>query len=359
MCPFAPYADPEQIIPPFSNYISIRKNFLSIEDDCRTYLPYNGDNYTYKPDTDIHKLEEKIQSRRQDFETKSAIAERAKLWTPYALEMLSRVECRPRDVVEFLGHPRDLEFLPQELPSELDNSWKHFKGLHGEDRKQLKDRPVSIAEMIEMLPNGSSSRQLVSACILNQAFFNVTGIDMFQIFKPIFIQSLEIPKLTTEGGPIGLRPSHPYIKLECLLCHAHNCPGHGEFEEEDGVSQRIRVAYVTSANAERNANSERKEGGQHAERFLGLGEDGTVSGPEWTRLLKEDQSWDDQTPCSDDCFWLQRNRTRSNDEWSPEERQAFEAVYLAYRHDRRGSCMMAELGICRKSCVNVSRPPHC
>ena len=220
VCPFTLYSDTQRITPPFSNYISIRTNVLSKEDDSRTYLPYNGDGFTFNPDSDYHKLEEKIGNNRKNFERTAAMTERARLWVPYASDLLTRTGCSPRNIIEFLGHGRDADFPPRELPSESAKSWKHFKGMYRKDQKQLGEAPLSVAKMLEILPDRSTGRQLAFACTLNHAFIKITGTDLYSIFEPVFVRSVEIPEVSADTKGAGLRLFDTYTRFECLVCNA-------------------------------------------------------------------------------------------------------------------------------------------
>ena len=99
-----------------------------------------------------------------------------------------------------------------------------------------------------------------------------------------------------------------------------------------------------------------------ARSVLGLGEDGTVSGPEWTALRRADQPLDDQTTCSDLCFWRKKNRDATDGKpWSSDERRLLSMVRLGYQHDLRGPCMLKQLGLFSRTCCEVRMTPekHC
>ena len=107
---------------------------------------------------------------------------------------------------------------------------------------------------------------------------------------------------------------------------------------------------TVSRKAKRRARSD-----QDLKAYVGLNKDGTVSGSEWLPLRREDQAFDDQTVCSDSCFWLKTNRGKSQPEWSTHELGILNELRIVQQYDLRGSCMLAEFRLMDKACVEVKR----
>lgn len=131
---------------------------------------------------------------------------------------------------------------------------------------------------------------------------------------------------------------------------SHECPGHGEFDDEDEDknirvrinakpdSPTIRKRQSTEAQLISNGTDFTKSLVQDA---VGLNDDKVVSGQPWTKFKDEDSGFKDDELCSDHCFWLKNNRSTLSSAWSEPEIQLFNTLVPVYIDIRRGPCFIA------------------
>lgn len=82
-----------------------------------------------------------------------------------------------------------------------------------------------------------------------------------------------------------------------------------------------------------------------------MDDDKNVSGTPWTKFKNDDSAFEDDELCSDNCFWLKKNRTASSSAWSEEDTQLFDTLAPAYLDIRRAPCLIT-LAI-KKPCYEV------
>ena len=147
-----------------------------------------------------------------------------------------------------------------------------------------------------------------------------------------------------------------------MLTHhySHECPGHGEFNDEDEQANvRLRLNAKPLSPPAVNCKSIVNGDGPSKVEFdtstiknaLGRNEDGTVGGQALITISDLDSAFKDDELCSDSCFWLKANRSRSSTEFTAEEMELLHVLLPAYRGNRRGACLLA-LAI-EKPCVEV------
>ena len=90
-----------------------------------------------------------------------------------------------------------------------------------------------------------------------------------------------------------------------------------------------------------------------AQQALGMNDDKTISGAFWSEVREDDNGFDDDEVCSNECFWPKENRYRSLPEWSKVDQELLETLRPAYENDRRGSCLISQFGLIDKPCVEV------
>lgn len=148
------------------------------------------------------------------------------------------------------------------------------------------------------------------------------------------------------------------IKLTYNL--SHECPGHGEFNDEDdqkNVRLRLNAKPLCPPAADNRSMANGDDPNQiqvdisKIENALGRNEDGTVSGQALLTISDLDSVFKDDEFCSDSCFWLKANRSRSVSDFTAEDMGLLHTLLPAYRGNRRGACMLA-LAI-DKPCVEV------
>jgi len=74
---------------------------------------------------------------------------------------------------------------------------------------------------------------------------------------------------------------------------------------------------------------------------VGMDDDKIVSGKPWSKFKDEDAAFKDDELCSDNCFWLKKNRSTLSLGWSEEDTELFNTIAPAYIDIRRGPCLIA------------------
>ena len=139
------------------------------------------------------------------------------------------------------------------------------------------------------------------------------------------------------------------------LPFSHECPGHGEFEDDDyknNVRVRINAEPLSSSQSMPTLKSGPARFDTSAiSNALGQDEDGNVSGQPLIPIRRFDHAFRDDESCSESCFWLKSNRLVDASEFSPQEMEDMFISLPAYYNDRRGACMLALF--VEKPCVQV------
>ncbi|MCJ1402180.1 hypothetical protein MMC11_005400 [Xylographa trunciseda] len=368
-------------IPPYTNYISTKRNILIEDDKNRTFLLYYGDDASV--DGDYAKLESQITQKRSYYHHTNSIAEKAKLYGPYAESFLAKLGCDVSMVLRYLLDETN-STAPEELTPNLAMIWlnrgAHLKEGYYDDSEESdtsKRRHRSKAGppqnqwqvVINSLPTPSTSRAAAAAGIACAAFANVLEFSLWHVVKRhrLVLDAVSRKHRTTDnvdrvfgaanGSPSSslspARDSDPlgtYADLGCLVCYAHECPGHGEFEDgDDEKNIRIRInAKPPSPKSPKHKQRRRLTNEEHIgvtssslEAAVGINEDKIITGKPWAALKDEDSGFKDDELCSDECFWLKSNRSMLSSSWADHDLKLFNTLLPGHQGNRRGSCLLA------------------
>ncbi|MCJ1438246.1 hypothetical protein MMC27_007634 [Xylographa pallens] len=387
-------------IPPYTNYISTKRNILIEDDKNRTFLPYYGDDISI--DHDSADLESRITRNRSYYHHTNSIAEKAKFYGSYAESFLAKLGCNVSMVLRYLLNETN-PAAPRELTTNLATMWLNRKAHLNEgyyDDSEESDpsttqhrlkarRPQKQWQAVSNgLPPPSTSREAAAAGIACTAFANVLDFSLWHVVKRhrLVLDAVTRKHRTTDindrgsGVTNGLpsdslsptRDSNPlgtYADLGCLVCYAHECPGHGEFEDDD-EEKNVRVRINAKPPSPK---SPKDKTGRHLtdeeytrvissslEAAIGINEDNSITGKPWALLKSEESGFKDEETCSDKCFWLKSNRSVLSSSWNDHDLKLFNTLLPAHEGNRRGSCLLA-LGMnkpCNEVFLKVLRAAH-
>ena len=238
-------------IPPYTNYISTKRNILVEDDKNRTFLPYYGDDTSV--DRDSADLESRINQNRSYYHHTNSIAEKAKLYGSYAESFLAKLGCDVSAILRYLLD-ETRPSAPDELTPNLATTWlnreAHLNEGYYEDSEESDSsiaqhrlkarRPQKQWQVVfNGLPPSSTSREAAAAGIACTAFANVLGFSLWHVVKRhrLILDAVTRKHRTTDnndrvsgltnGLPSGsLSPSRDsdslgtYADLGCLVCYA-------------------------------------------------------------------------------------------------------------------------------------------
>ncbi|MCJ1390602.1 hypothetical protein MMC18_003463 [Xylographa bjoerkii] len=376
-----PYSAGNVAIPPYTNYISTKRNILIEDDKNRTFLPYYGDDASV--DYDYADLESRITRNRSYYHHTNSIAEKAKIYGPYIKIFLAKLGCDVSMILRYLLDETN-PTAPRELTPSLATIWlnreAHLKEGYYDDSEESdasKTRNRVKAgwpqkhwqAVFNGLPTPSTSREAAAAGIACAAFANVLEFSLWHVVKRhrLVLDAVTRKHRTTDnvdrvagpanGSPTNLlsptRDSDPlgtYADLGCLVCYAHECPGHGEFEDEDDEKNvRIRInAKPPSPKSPKDRVGRHLTNEEHTtvtpsflEAIVGINKDKSITGKPWVVFKDEDSGFKDDEMCSDKCFWLKSNRSISSSSWTDYDLKLFNTLSPAHQGNRRGPCLLA------------------
>lgn len=237
-------------IPPYTNYISTKRNVLIEDDKHRTFLPWNGDDTSI--DADYQELENTIVGNQRNYHRLNAVAEKAKLYGPYAEKFLNEVGCDVADVLRYLLDESN-PTIPPELPMELAPVWlnreAHVKedyyddsedsdsrGTNKQSHDQIRHPKKQWQTVFDSIPRSVDSRRIAVAGLACTAFLNVAEFSLWHVVKRHKLVSQATYGKTKSdesdsskpNTPVGLRGHRTmlngletYADLGCLSCFAY------------------------------------------------------------------------------------------------------------------------------------------
>ena len=212
------YQDKAQIIPPFSNYVSVKKNILARDDDSRTYIPYHGDDFVMNNHDEYAALEEKFERNKVKHRKICSLAERACIWSPFVLDFLLSIDLPAEAIIAFLADGNDRSNPPRELPKDLAPVWHALRGSHASDWKKIERKMSHRGVKPRAAYHDVTDKQLATACLASKAFLNVAGISIWQVVKGDTLA--REPQLVSNGpNDTEARLFDTYTKLDCLVCN--------------------------------------------------------------------------------------------------------------------------------------------
>ncbi|MCJ1385394.1 hypothetical protein MMC17_008517 [Xylographa soralifera] len=378
-------------IPPYTNYISTKRNILIEDDKNRTFLPYYGDDASV--DHDYADLESRITRNRSYYHHTNSITEKAKLYGPYTESFLANLGCNVSTILRYLLDETNPS-APEELTPNLATMWLnreahlnegYYDDSEGSDsskpQHRLKARrpQKQWQAVFNGLPTPSTSREAAAAGIACTAFANTLDFSLWHVVKRhrLVLDAISRKHRTTDtidrvsgvtnGSPNGslspMKDADPlgiYADLGCLVCYAHECPGHGEFEDDDDEKNvRIRInAKPPSPKSPKDKIGRHLTNEEHTrivssslEAAVGINDDNSITGKPWALFKNQESGFKDEEMCSDECFWPKSNRSVSSSSWNDHDLKLFNTLLPAHQSNRRGSCLLA-LGM-NKPCNEV------
>ena len=237
-------------IPPYTNYISTKRNILIEDDKHRTFLPWNGDDTSI--DADYQELENTIVGNQRNYHRLNAVAEKAKLYGPYTEKFLNEVGCDIADVLCYLLDESNPS-VPQELPLELAPVWLNreahvkedyyddsddsdFTGGGKQSHDQIRQPKKQWQMVFDSIPRSADGRRTAVAGLACTAFSNVAEFSIWHVVKRHKLVSQATCGKTKSdesdsskpNTPVGLRGHRTspngletYADLGCLACFAY------------------------------------------------------------------------------------------------------------------------------------------
>lgn len=233
-------------IPPYTNYISTKRNILIEDDKHRTFLPYHGD-YAYI-DTDYAVLESKIDRNKSNYHRVNILTEKARLYASCAESFLRDVGCHEYHVLRYLLDETN-PAVPHELPSNLTQVWLK-RGVHVEEqyyddseedtvvksrnRIRLKNPQKQWQIVFDSLSQPSSNRDLAAAALACAVFAHLIGFSLWHIVRKhrlvldAIAKKVKLVNSWERNHGDSRSKSRKscdllktYSKLGCLVCYAY------------------------------------------------------------------------------------------------------------------------------------------
>ncbi|KAI9712133.1 MAG: hypothetical protein M1812_006971 [Candelaria pacifica] len=359
--PVTAYNSNAVTIPSYTSYITLSRNVLAENDKDMKYFPYFGDEVIVEKGALFKELEQTFNNRVQDLPLCRLRAEQADVFRPYAVAALEELGCSMSDILRYLlEDDRPLPTIKMSIQAR--NTWLD-RALHLNEDFNREEK--SMKKVLNDLPP-RAERAVAVAGLACRAFLNITQFSLWHIAKAdkgVFASGLP-GKLSqgtmgsTNEAHAGANPSAQplgtYSELGCLICHAHDCPGHGEYEEpnEDsdleeqlGGNRRVRVATAAPTDdlaLRKTVNCNASRDGPSVFDFLGKNSDGTITGvvPKDQNHKSEPANLNSQE-CSTECFWKKSNRVETVPQWSQDRLDLFGALLPAWVNSRNGPCIIA------------------
>ena len=232
-------------MPPYTTYISAKRNVLVEDDKNSTFLPYLGEQFSIDiADEDYKALENKIEDNRRNYHLTNRINEKAFLHAPITRDFLKDAGCTAHSVLEYLLNEEETS-PPSELPNELLELWSKRtdylqedyyerqddsdakEGILNHEQKPKRDWRLLFKEM-DKRENGE---ELTAACIACYVFQSIAGYSLFHVVKQADLnadsQSLGSADLSEDVIAVKDDPTVPelhslgtYAELVCQVCKA-------------------------------------------------------------------------------------------------------------------------------------------
>lgn len=245
--PYVAYHQNGAAIPPYTTYISTKRNVLIEDDKHRTFLPYLGETF----DVDIAdageyvELETKIEKNQFNYHKMNRVMERASLHAQFVGDFLKDVGSTPEAVLEFLLDESG-SGPPAELPKSLVSYWhKRIDYLEEEGYyEEQNDSDVTTRRKSSHIKkpekqwkvlfeglSDNTGHELAAGCLACFVFRQVAGFSLFHVVKQ-FQPQRELPsprRGKADEDTISVREDYTipdlhslgtYAELVCQICKA-------------------------------------------------------------------------------------------------------------------------------------------
>lgn len=230
---YTPYLDKSVSIPPYTNYISTKRNLLTEDDKFPTFLPVLED---VKLDLEYLTAENMRKENQERYHRSNALTELVHHYAPYADDFLNLLGCDVLSVLKYLMTDVDVS-PPQQLPAELRQIWR-VRGKHLPDdyyrsydnetdelepQKEWQALDASLSRVI-------SGPKLAAATLACEAFFKETGFSLWHVAVQAFRSATERKgaakskshrihfNKSSSPDPYSLST---YSTLGCLICKGY------------------------------------------------------------------------------------------------------------------------------------------
>ena len=380
-CKSIPYESPALTLPTYKSIVRLGPNVLARNDRTLKYLPYFNEEEGPKGQQDglYEELRKRFNDRVKTLPAQRRCGEMADWWREYVEYFLDDVGIDFADILYVLLHEQDSSWEPDvDQSSAALSAWM----LREEEcpRCETTIRSSSWCRFWETLPH-RDGRTFALAAIACRVFLDASRFSIWHVASTApAIKRLVKLQRQQETAPC---PKHPSNDL-CLICHVHDCPSHGAYQEhasdsssssgedshtENELDDNFRE-YVTLPDEPRSSHQCGTLGVSHNDPcrgLLGLRDSGDISGTFNAIVLgKSAAAFDDRQLCSDNCYWDVGNRPDVSVkevldnalyvEWfkslDHEDRKLYATMAQNYSTSRRGPCMVA-LGIRKVSCAQI------
>lgn len=201
-------------VPPYLNYIPIKRNILAENDRSLKYYPYFGEDTVGIKSGLEKELEDRFNDRIKDLPLRHFYAEQADKLEPYAVRYLEDVGCQITDILYLLLDPSGPK-EPDE-PSSASNmaKWQNqcFATESGRANKKWRELFCHLKR-----PDQQALTRADLAC---RSFYNVTELSLWYIVKNHGIVTALFNEISArKDTPTSRDDASPYTTLGCLICH--------------------------------------------------------------------------------------------------------------------------------------------
>ena len=207
------YASEAVSVPPYLNYIPIRRNILAENDRSLKYYPYFGEDGPGKKSGLEKELEERFKNRIKHLPLRHWYAEQADKLMPYTTRFLEDLSCSIKDVLYLF---LDTDHSTESGEGSLGTSYKWHAACFASDSDRTNKKWQSLFCSIQS-PGQQALDRARLAC---KAFYTVTKLSLWYIVKSheVTVELLAwLPEKKTT--PSTTQRSHTYTDLGCLMCH--------------------------------------------------------------------------------------------------------------------------------------------
>ena len=244
--PYIAYRQADVAIPPYTTYISTKRNILIEDDKHRTFMPYLGEAFDVDiADGEYAALESKIEDNQRNYREMNKKMEKASLYASIIEDFLNEVGSSSMAVLQYLLDDSEPP-PPTELPLDLQSYWQkridylrdegYFENPDDSDvttrrrSSPIKKPQKQWRQLYLNLPEPTSGREVAAACLACHVFSRVTGLSLFHVVKQLQLERDQLlEKAKSEEDTISVREDYTvpdihslgtYTELVCQICKA-------------------------------------------------------------------------------------------------------------------------------------------
>ena len=197
--PCVVYSTKDTAIPPYTHYVSTKRNLL-VEDELNsTFIPYHGDDTWLNEDGDVD-MEDQIERNQKKYHELNQLREKAELHGSMAERFLEDIDCTFDDILHYFLNETN-PVVPTSLPSHLVPVWlnreSHIQNDYYDDSEDYDSPQSSTGDSIrgdkkrmsqwdavyEAITPSPNDQRLAVAGIASAVFLKVTGFSLWHIAK--------------------------------------------------------------------------------------------------------------------------------------------------------------------------------